>query len=191
MELWSPRRSPSTNHASFGITRRRRDGVTCRMCLQPFWYKSQLFEHLKTVHSISDPERYEKEEREKKLRRLREDQQRMAMAQRGRGGMVRGGRGLIRGRGGSVMVSRGGGKRPLQATGPRPSFQYRDGSFICDLCKKSFSDGNDMVAHWKSHVKQQAKTMKGNAAATAALSAREQRLRDKELKKKMKGKHKK
>ena len=33
--------------------------------------------------------------------------------------------------------------------------QYRDGAFICDLCKKSFSDGNDMVAHWKSHVKQQ------------------------------------
>ena len=65
------------------------DGVTCRMCLQPFWYKSELFEHLKTLHSISDPERYEKEEREKKLRRLREDQQRMAMAQRGRGSMVR------------------------------------------------------------------------------------------------------
>ena len=42
------------------------DGVTCRMCLQPFWYKSELFEHLKTLHSISDPERYEKEEREKK-----------------------------------------------------------------------------------------------------------------------------
>jgi hypothetical protein len=39
--------------------------------------------------------------------------------------------------------------------GPKPSFQYRDGSFICDLCKKSFSDGNDMVAHWKSHVKNQ------------------------------------
>ena len=39
--------------------------------------------------------------------------------------------------------------------GPRPSFQYRDGAFICDLCKKSFSDGNDMVTHWKSHVKKQ------------------------------------
>ena len=94
--------------------------------------------------------RYEKEEREKKLRRLREDQQRMAMAQRGRGGMMqRGGPmrgGMIRGRGG-VMLSRGGIKRPLQGhTGPRPSFQYRDGSFICDLCKKSFSDGNDMVS---------------------------------------------
>ena len=144
------------------------DGVTCRMCLQPFWYKSQLFEHLKTVHSISDPERYEKEEREKKLRRLREDQQRMAMAQRGRGGMVRGGRGLIRGRGGSVMVSRGGGKRPLQATGPRPSFQYRDGSFICDLCKKSFSDGNDMVTHWKSHVKQQRAAMTSGSSSAGS-----------------------
>ena len=84
------------------------------------------------------------------MRRLREDQQRMAMAQRGRGGMMqRGGPmrgGMIRGRGG-VMLSRGGIKRPLQGhTGPRPSFQYRDGSFICDLCKKSFSDGNDMVS---------------------------------------------
>jgi hypothetical protein len=84
------------------------------------------------------------------LRRLREDQQRMAMAQRGRGGMMQRGApmrgGMIRGRGG-VMLSRGGIKRPLQGhTGPRPSFQYRDGSFICDLCKKSFSDGNDMVS---------------------------------------------
>ena len=84
------------------------------------------------------------------MRRLREDQQRMAMAQRGRGGMMqrggpmRGGPmrgGMIRGRGGVML------KRPLQGhTGPRPSFQYRDGSFICDLCKKSFSDGNDMVS---------------------------------------------
>ena len=67
-------------------------------------------------------------------------------------------------RGGAVM--RGGAGAPLSRTqvpaanrpghaGPRPSFQYRDGAFICDLCKKSFSDGNDMVAHWKSHVKQQ------------------------------------
>ena len=100
--------------------------------------------------NLIDFYRYEKEEREKKLRRLREDQQRMAMAQRGRGGMMqRGGPmrgGMIRGRGG-VMLSRGGIKRPLQGhTGPRPSFQYRDGSFICDLCKKSFSDGNDMVS---------------------------------------------
>ena len=74
----------------------------------------------------------------------------MAMAQRGRGGMmgrggmIRGGP-MMRGRGGMMM--RGGLKRPGMGphTGPRPSFQYRDGSFICDLCKKSFSDGNDMV----------------------------------------------
>ena len=64
----------------------------------------------------------------------------------GRGGMMgRGGPGMMRGRGGMMM--RGGLKRPGMGphTGPRPSFQYRDGSFICDLCKKSFSDGNDMV----------------------------------------------
>lgn len=51
--------------------------------------------------------------------------------------------------------------RPTPTAGPRPSFQYRDGAFICDLCKKSFSDGNDMVAHWKSHVKQQQQAGKG------------------------------
>merc|ERR1719225_1435385 len=103
---------------------------------------------------------------------------------------------MVRGRGGMMMRGGRGGLRPGMPGGrpmptrPRPSFQYRDGAFICDLCKKSFSDGNDMVAHWKSHVKQQAKTMKGNAAAAAAVSAAEQRRRDKELKKKMKGKHK-
>ena len=130
---------------------------------QPFWYKKELHEHLKSTHSISDPDRYEKEEREKKLRRIREEQQRMAIAKQQRmgGGRGRGvsimsrGVGTIRG----AMRGRGGGGNPppgrLGPAGPRPSFQYRDGSFICDLCKKSFSDGNDMVAHWKSHVKQQ------------------------------------
>merc|ERR1712025_1066777 len=73
--------------------------------------------------------------------------------------------GAVRGRGGMMMRGRGGLRpgmpgRPMP-TGPRPSFQYRDGAFICDLCKKNFSDGNDMVAHWKSHVKQQARTMRG------------------------------
>ena len=77
------------------------DGVTCRMCLQPFWYKSQLHDHLKSTHSITDPERYEKEEREKKLRRLREEQHRMALAQRGRGGGPGGP--MIRGRGGTMI----------------------------------------------------------------------------------------
>ena len=47
------------------------------------------------------------------------------------------------------------GARPPQTPWRRPSFQYRDGAFICDLCKESFSDGNDMVTHWKSHVKKQ------------------------------------
>ncbi len=131
------------------------------MLFQPFWYKNELHDHLKSTHSISDPDRYEREEREKKIRRIREEQQRMAIAKQQRmGGRGRGvsimsrGVGTIRG----AMRGRGGGIPPpgrLGPAGPRPSFQYRDGSFICDLCKKSFSDGNDMVAHWKSHVKQQ------------------------------------
>merc|ERR1712020_501869 len=107
----------------------------------------------------------------------------------GRGGLIRGRGGMLMGRGGlrPGQLMRGG--RPMP-TGPRPSFQYRDGAFICDLCKKSFSDGNDMVAHWKSHVKQQAKTMRGNAAAAAAAAAAEQKRRDKEMRKRGKGKHK-
>ena len=154
------------------------DGLTCRLCLQAFWYRDHLNEHLKDAHSIADPSKYEREEREKKLRRIREEQQRMAMSKRqrllqmsGRGGMVRGRGGMMMGRGGRGGLRPGmPGGRPMP-TGPRPSFQYRDGAFICDLCKKSFSDGNDMVAHWKSHVKQQAKTMRGNAAAAAAAAA--------------------
>ena len=133
------------------------DGLTCRMCLQQFWYKSELLDHLKGTHSISDPDRYEREEREKKIRRVREEQLRYTMTSRGRAGnrgrgvtIMSRGVGTIRGR--SVIAP-----RPPPLAGPRPSFQYRDGSFICDLCKKSFSDGNDMVSHWKSHVKNQQK----------------------------------
>ena len=47
------------------------------------------------------------------------------------------------------------GARPPQTPGQSSSFQYRDGAFICDLCKESFSEWNDMVTHWKSHVKKQ------------------------------------
>merc|ERR1712001_655094 len=118
----------------------------------------------------------------------------MGMSKRQRLMQMSGRGGMVRGRGGMMMRGGRGGLRPgmpggrPMPTGPRPSFQYRDGAFICDLCKKSFSDGNDMVAHWKSHVKQQAKTMRGNAAAAAAAAAREQKLRDKEMKKR--GKHK-
>ena len=112
------------------------------MCLQSFWYKAALLEHLKTIHSVADPDKYEREEREKRLRRMREEQQRILAAKRARMSSVRG-------RGGGMMG------RTTPLAGPRPSFQYRDGSFICDLCKKSFSDGNDMVSHWKQHVKRQ------------------------------------
>ncbi len=128
------------------------DGLTCRMCLQSFWYKSQLTDHLKANHLVTDPEKYEREEREKRMRRMREDQQRHILGKRHRMGM--GGRGFRGGMRGRI----GPGGRPVgppKPAGPRPSFQYRDGAFICDLCKKSFSDGNDMVTHWKSHVKKQ------------------------------------
>ena len=42
------------------------DGLTCRLCLQAFWYRDHLNEHLKDAHSIVDPSKYEREEREKR-----------------------------------------------------------------------------------------------------------------------------
>ena len=60
---------------------------------------------------------------------------------------------------------------PLQSTAPlpvktstpeaspikvRPSYQYLDGRFICDLCKMSFSDGIDLNLHSKFHLQQAA-----------------------------------
>ena len=77
------------------------DGLSCRNCLKPFWYKSQLHDHLKYTHSIKDPEQYENEERAKKLRRLREEQHRMHLVQRGRGGGPGGP--IIRRRGGTMI----------------------------------------------------------------------------------------
>merc|ERR1712088_556547 len=38
------------------------DGLTCRLCLQAFWYRDHLNEHLKEAHSIADPTKYEAEE---------------------------------------------------------------------------------------------------------------------------------
>ena len=87
------------------------DGPSCQKCLQPFWYKSQLHDHLKSAHFITDPERYEKEEIEKKLIRLREEQHRMALAQHGGHGGNPGGP-IIRRRGGNpggpIIRRRGG-----------------------------------------------------------------------------------
>merc|ERR550525_193796 len=89
----------------------------------------------------------------------------MAKKQRGeereRGG-GRGSRGTsTRGRKPGTIKLTSPGARASQNPGARPSFQYRDGAFICDLCKESFSDGNDMVTHWKSHVKKQQSDFKG------------------------------
>merc|ERR1719320_1112078 len=61
---------------------------------------------------------------------------------------------MQRGRGMPLRPGQRPGQRPAIPAGPRPSFQYRNGDFICDICKKGYKDGNDMVAHWKSHVKQ-------------------------------------
>ena len=92
------------------------------------------------------------------MRRMREEQQRIMLAKKQREERERRLRDAKFGRGrgtpGTIKLTSPG-ARPSQAPGQRPSFQYRDGAFICDLCKESFSDGNDMVTHWKSHVKKQ------------------------------------
>ena len=128
------------------------DGLTCRLCLASYWYKTEMYEHYKTVHSIADPVKYDKEEKDKRLKKIKEHQQRFNLSKRAREEknklLGRGGRGMIK-------LTSPGARPTLQSPGQRPSFQYRDGAFICDLCKESFSDGNDMVTHWKSHVKKQ------------------------------------
>jgi hypothetical protein len=43
------------------------DGLTCRLCMASYWYKREMHEHLKTVHSITDPEKYDREEKVKPL----------------------------------------------------------------------------------------------------------------------------
>jgi hypothetical protein len=156
-------------------------------------------QHFNEFITLPPSDRYEKEERDKKLRRIREEQQRIAIAKQQRLGAVaaaaasrgtpppRPGVAPPAGRGRGVTISRGGGAGPSKgggsgrgrgpagghavAAGPRPSFQYRDGAFICDLCKKSFSDGNDMVAHWKSHVKQQQLSKHSNYVEPPARSS--------------------
>lgn len=128
------------------------DGLTCRLCLASYWYKTEMFEHYKSVHSIADPAKYDKEEKEKKMRRIKEEQHRIMLAKKQREERERKMKG---GRGGMIKLTSPGARPTVQNPGQRPSFQYRDGAFICDLCKESFSDGNDMVTHWKSHVKKQ------------------------------------
>ena len=34
------------------------EDLTCRICLNAFWYKSQITEHLKSVHSVEDPDAF-------------------------------------------------------------------------------------------------------------------------------------
>ena len=44
------------------------EDITCEICSQAFWYKSQLYEHLEKDHDIHDPLNYEKlEEEEREL----------------------------------------------------------------------------------------------------------------------------
>ena len=133
------------------LTEEEDDGLTCRLCLASYWYKTEMFEHYKTVHSIADPVKYDKEEKDKRMKKIKENQHRFNLTKRQRdekNKLLQRGRGMIK------LTSPGARPTP-QSPGQRPSFQYRDGAFICDLCKESFSDGNDMVTHWKSHVKKQ------------------------------------
>jgi len=39
------------------------EDLTCRICLNAFWYKSQIVDHLKTVHNVQEPESFLKEKK--------------------------------------------------------------------------------------------------------------------------------
>ncbi|CAB4055426.1 unnamed protein product [Lepeophtheirus salmonis] len=108
----SSSRSAASMTPRLSLLEEEDDGLTCRLCLQSFWYKSALIEHLKNnslyIRSCSE------------------------LRGRGRGMIARGGSaGRGGARPGSIRLTSPGSK-PAPA-GPRPSFQYRDGAFICDL----------------------------------------------------------
>ena len=39
------------------------EDLTCRICLNAFWYKSQIVGHLKTVHNVQEPKSFLKEKK--------------------------------------------------------------------------------------------------------------------------------
>merc|ERR1712051_128339 len=39
------------------------DNLNCPTCFSAFWYPSQTFEHMKSVHNIENPEKYMKEKK--------------------------------------------------------------------------------------------------------------------------------
>ena len=127
----------------FQLTREEDDGLTCRLCLQPFWFREELKKHLTDVHSFTEKD--QEEERRRNVQRVMEQRRRIAMAQQQRMQAAIGvsGRGVMRGRGGTSITP--------GMMKPKFSFQYHDGGFICELCKKKFSDGNEMVKHWRTH----------------------------------------
>ena len=92
----------------FSLTRDEDDGLTCRLCLQPFWFREELKKHLTDVHSFTEKD--QEEERRRNVQRVMEQRRRIAMAQQQRmqaalGGSARG-VGSMRGRGG-ISVSPG------------------------------------------------------------------------------------
>ena len=130
----------------FNLTREEDDGLTCRLCLQPFWFREELKKHLTDVHSFTEKD--QEEERRRNVQRVMEQRRRIAMAQQQRMQAALGrsvGGGIMRGRGGTSITPAPG------MIKPKFSFQYHDGGFICELCKKKFSDGNEMVKHWRTH----------------------------------------
>ena len=116
-------------------------GLTCSFCLASYWYKAEIHEHLETMHSTADPSKCEKEEKDKKMRRSREEHQRDNREKKIRDSKF------------ATIRLTSPGARPTQRQ--RPSFLYRDGALICDLCMLSLSDGNNMTTQWKTHLKRE------------------------------------
>jgi len=95
----------------FQLTRDEDDGLTCRLCLQPFWFREELKKHLTDVHSFTEKD--QEEERRRNVQRVMEQRRRIAMAQQQR-----------------MQAALGGSARG------------------------KFSDGNEMVKHWRTHNSQ-------------------------------------
>lgn len=104
------------------------DGLTCRLCMASYWYKKEMHEHLKTVHSITDPDKYDREEREKRQRKQREEGPRSSGGAKRKIKEEREERrpASKRGRKPGTIKLTSPGARQSQSPGARPSFQYRD-----------------------------------------------------------------
>lgn len=59
--------STSANDSCFGGDDEEDDGLTCPSCFSAFWYPTQTYEHMSSVHNIENPEKYMKEKKRSRI----------------------------------------------------------------------------------------------------------------------------